>query len=85
MRCSLLRPDPKQRPRLLEIRDNLRQRIEEAEQQGWLGEAEGLKVSLTAAEEKITQLEARAAKSAGPIDLGIPTLNDTQRQNRHNI
>ena len=83
VRCSLLRPDPKQRPRLLEIRDNLRQRIEEAEEQGWLGEAEGLKISLTAAEEKITQLEARAAKSADLIHLGIPTLNDTPRQNRH--
>ena len=81
VRCSLLRPDPKQRPRLLEIRDNLRQRIEEAEEQGWLGEAEGLKISLTAAEEKITQLEARAA-SAGPIDLGIPNLNGTPRQKK---
>jgi len=83
VRCSLLRPDPAQRPRLLEIRDNLRQRIEEAEQQGWLGEAEGLKVSLAAATEKITQLEARAAKTVDLIHLGIPTLRHTPPKTRH--
>ncbi|MET7565983.1 hypothetical protein ABZS95_38695 [Streptomyces sp. NPDC005479] len=44
--CSLLRPDPAQRGRLEEIRDNLLARIAEAERAGWLGEIEGLKVSL---------------------------------------
>ena len=37
LRCSLLRPDPAQRPRLIGIRDNLRDRIAEARQQRWLG------------------------------------------------
>jgi hypothetical protein len=32
------------------IRDNLLDRIAEAEREGWLGEAEGLKVSLAGAE-----------------------------------
>ncbi|MET7622622.1 hypothetical protein [Streptomyces sp. NPDC005408] len=50
---------PKERPRLLEIRQNLMDRIAEAEREGWLGEAEGLSVSLAAAEERITQLDAR--------------------------
>jgi hypothetical protein len=35
--------------RLSEIRDNLTARIREAEHEGWLGEAEGLRVSLAAA------------------------------------
>jgi hypothetical protein len=51
--------NPAERPRLIEIRDNLRDRISEAEREGWLGKAEGLRVSLTAADEKITQLDAR--------------------------
>ena len=42
VRCSLLRPDPAQRARLAEMRDNLIARIAEAEREGWLGEVEGL-------------------------------------------
>ncbi|EST18228.1 hypothetical protein M878_45480 [Streptomyces roseochromogenus subsp. oscitans DS 12.976] len=34
----MLRPDPTQRPRLVEIRDNLIARVAEAEREGWLGE-----------------------------------------------
>ena len=48
IRCPLLRPDPAQRARLLEIQDNLHARIDEARRQGWTGEAEGLAVSLSA-------------------------------------
>ncbi|WP_258053879.1 site-specific integrase [Streptomyces sp. Ru72] len=36
IRCSMLRPDPDQRGRLVEIRDNLLARITEAEREGWL-------------------------------------------------
>ncbi|MER7998356.1 hypothetical protein [Streptomyces sp. NPDC095613] len=36
----------------MEIRDNLLARIAEAEREGWLGEVEGLWVSLAGAEEK---------------------------------
>ena len=49
LRCPLLRPDPAARPRLAQIRDNLLARIAEAESHRWLGEAEGLKVSLAGA------------------------------------
>jgi hypothetical protein len=34
--CSIHWPDPAQRPRILEIRDNLIARITEAEREGWL-------------------------------------------------
>jgi len=50
VRCPMLWPDPDQRPRMVEIRDNLTARIAEAERECWLGEVEGLQVSLAGAE-----------------------------------
>jgi hypothetical protein len=76
IRCPLLRVDPAQRPRLEDIRVNLATRIAEAEREGWRGEAEGLKVSLAAADAKLTQLDVLAARHAGAIDLGIPAYRD---------
>ncbi|MFI0908813.1 tyrosine-type recombinase/integrase [Streptomyces sioyaensis] len=72
VRCSLLRPDPAQRARLVDIRDNLLARIDEAETEGWLGEVEGLQVSLAGAEEKLRQLD-RGHGQHTAVDLGIPT------------
>ncbi len=77
IRCSLLPPDPAQRPRLAGIRDNLRDRITEAQQQGWAGEAEGLKVSLAAATAKLTQMDELAARQATAVDLGMPAFTQT--------
>jgi integrase len=62
VRCSMLWPDPAQRHRLIEIRDNLVARIAEARDQGWLGEIEGLQVSLAGAEEKLAQMERRTVE-----------------------
>ncbi|MFF5589080.1 tyrosine-type recombinase/integrase [Streptomyces hygroscopicus] len=73
VRCSLLRPDPAQRARLVDIRDNLTARIAEAEREGWRGEVEGLRVSLAGAEEKLAQLNRRP--SLGVVDLGMPAAN----------
>jgi integrase len=75
IRCSMLRPDPAQRHRLLDIRDNLIARITEAEQEGWLGEIEGLQVSLASAEEKLTQLDAEQVRQHQVIDLGMPRFS----------
>ena len=73
IRCPLLRPDPAQRPRLAEIRDNLIARIGEAQREGWTGEAEGLKVSLAAADQKLAQMDQIAARRrATVIHLGMP-------------
>jgi len=55
---------------LEEIRDNLLARISEAEREGWLGEVEGLKVSLAGAEEKLTQLDRRPT-----VHLGMPDIS----------
>jgi integrase len=70
IRCPMLWPDPAQRPRIAEIRDNLTARIAEAEREGWLGEIEGLKISLAGADDKLTQIDRRTRRQ--PVDLGIP-------------
>ena len=66
----MLWPDPAQRPRIAEIRDNLTARISEAEHEGWIGEIEGLKISLAGANDKLAQIDRRTRNQ--PIDLGIP-------------
>jgi hypothetical protein len=65
-----------QRHRLEEIRDNLHARITDAKREGWTGEAEGLKVSLAAANNKIAQAEMSAARRAEAVSLGIPAYRD---------
>ncbi|MFF9647275.1 hypothetical protein [Kitasatospora aureofaciens] len=66
---------PTERPRLIEIRDNLAERIAEAEREGWLGEVEGLSTSLAAAGEKIAQLDARQERKDSAVFLGVPTFD----------
>jgi len=56
---------------LADIRDNLIARIAEAEREGWHGEVEGLKVSLSGAEDKLAQIDGRSQKAT--ISLGMPT------------
>jgi integrase len=76
VRCPLLRMSPDQRGRLEEIRDNLLVRIAEAEREGWAGEAEGLKVSLAAANNKLAAASAAADRRAGAVSLGMPAYRD---------
>ncbi|WP_329536135.1 hypothetical protein OG568_47610 [Streptomyces sp. NBC_01450] len=54
------------------MHDNLTARIAEAEREGWLGEVEGLRVSLTGAEDSLSQLATSAASAA--VDLPKPML-----------
>jgi hypothetical protein len=65
----MLWPDPAQQHRLTEIRDNLTARIAEAEREGWLGEIEGLKISLAGASDKLAQIDRRP-QSVGAVSLG---------------
>jgi hypothetical protein len=76
LRCPLLRPDPAARDRLAQIRDNLTARITEAESHRWLGEAEGLKVSLAGARAKLAQMDQISARRRQAVQLGIPTFAD---------
>jgi len=77
IRCPILHVDPRQRSRLVEIVQNLRDRIAEANNNGWLGEVEGLKVSLEAAALKLTAMD-RAARQRGKattsVALGLPAI-----------
>ena len=73
-RCSLLRIDPAQRPRLVIIRDSLSARITEATEQGWLGELEGLQVSLATVTDKVRALDARLSRQPAVTDLGMPAF-----------
>src|SRR6476661_2855576 len=76
VRCSLLRPDPAQRSRLEEIRSNLEDRIEEAKLHGWLGEVEGLQVSLAGVNDKLAQIDTSDRVA---VDLGTPRLPTNAR------
>lgn len=75
VRCPMLRIDPGQRKRLIEIIHSLTDRVKEAKLNGWLGEAEGLQVSLHAASKKLTAMDRAHTQSAARItDLGLPQI-----------
>jgi hypothetical protein len=73
LRCPLLRPDPAQRSRLMQIHASLLARITEAQSRRWLGEAEGLAVSLAGAEQKLSQMDELTARRDGRIQLTCPS------------
>jgi hypothetical protein len=77
IRCPVLQIDPRQRGRLIEIIQNLRERIREARGNGWLGEVEGLQVSLDAATAKLNSLRRAPADGRRQLaDLGMPVFTD---------
>jgi hypothetical protein len=83
----MLRIDPAQRPRLIAIIKNLAERIGEARANGWLGEIQGLQVSLTKAKEKLIALDRSQdrLRKAGPVSLGIPTVTPPAKSDiQHN-
>ncbi|MFF2111632.1 hypothetical protein [Rhodococcus koreensis] len=72
------RVDPQARPRLVAIIANLRERIQEARLNSWLGEVEGLQTSLNAAVAKLAAVDRSALPRSGTADLGIPILGGKQ-------
>jgi hypothetical protein len=46
----------------------------EASEQGWLGELEGLQVSLATVRGKLQALDARTARQPAATDLGMPSF-----------
>ena len=67
----MLRVDPRQRQRLIEIIRSLAGRIDEAKASGWHGEVRGLTVSLHAAENKIAGLDRAMGRRPSPTLLGL--------------
>jgi integrase len=79
IRCPMLRVDPTQRARLVEIIANLGDRITEARMNGWHGEVQGLRTSLDAATKKLASLDRTAPRGRpGPTDLGLPAVRRTR-------
>ncbi|MGH3799647.1 MAG: hypothetical protein ACRDTD_05825 [Pseudonocardiaceae bacterium] len=75
IRCPSQRLDPKARPRLTHIIANLNDRIHEAKLNGWLGEVQGLQISLNAAAKKLVNLDQiRERQPTNPVNLGIPAI-----------
>jgi hypothetical protein len=74
IRCPMLRPDPAQQPRLEEIITSLTERLTEATERGWLGDVDGLQVSLDAARHKLVQMRRTVT------NLGMPTTRGSSTQ-----
>ncbi len=68
----MLHVNPAMLPRLDTIEDDLMQRRDRASQEGWLGEIEGIDVTLARLRRKRDQT-LRLSKTATPVHLGIPT------------
>jgi hypothetical protein len=60
-------------PRLEEIRANLAARLQEARDQGWLGEVAAIETTLAAAGQKLEAMQELAARST-TVSLGMPAL-----------
>jgi integrase len=78
LRCPMLRPDPAQQHRLLEIITNLNARLTEARSNGWLGEVDGLQTTITAADHKLATMRRATRDPSRAVNLGIPTVAATE-------
>ena len=76
VRCPLLRVDPAQIPRLEEIQANLGDRLQEAREQGWLGEVAAIETTLAAAAQKLAAMRGLTARNT-TVHLGIPDVRST--------
>ncbi|MFF8024774.1 site-specific integrase [Streptomyces sp. NPDC007896] len=70
IRCPMLQVNPKMLPRLAEIERDLLLRRKRAEEEQWLGEIEGIEMTLTFVRTK--QADAVRLAQRQPVDLGIP-------------
>lgn len=62
-------------PRLEEIRANLADRLQEAKEQGWLGEVAAIEATLAAAAQKLEAMRDLTARSASTsIHIGMPDV-----------
>ena len=73
VRCPLLRVDPAQMPRLEEIHANLGDRLQEAKDQGWLGEVTAIETTLAAAAHKLRAMRDLTARNT-TVHLGTPEV-----------
>jgi hypothetical protein len=69
----MLHVNPKMLPRLEELEDDLQRRRERAVDEGWLGEIEGIDLTLRFLRDKRTQAQ-RLLQITRNVDLGLPTV-----------
>jgi site-specific recombinase XerD len=75
VRCPSLRVDPNQRHRLVAIIENLKDRIRDAELNGWAGEINGLTATRDAAINKLLATNRAVSQlPTGAINLGITPI-----------
>ncbi|MDG9702580.1 hypothetical protein [Streptomyces sp. DH37] len=81
IRCPVLLIDPRQRGQLTETTQSLRNRIREARGNSWLGEVEGLRISLNTANAKSHSLKRTPTDGRSRlVDLGMPVFTDSSAQ-----
>ena len=76
LRCPMLSVDPKVLPRLDELETDLHLRRDRALSEGWLGEIEGIDLTLTFLLQKREQAQRHRSS---PVLLGPPTTRGAQR------
>jgi hypothetical protein len=65
-------------PRLEEIRANLGDRLQEAKEQGWLGEVAAIETTMAAAAQKLEAMFDLTTRSASTsFHLGMPDVRPT--------
>ncbi|MFP8887049.1 tyrosine-type recombinase/integrase [Streptomyces mangrovi] len=72
IRCPMLQVNPKMLGRLEELEADLLTRLQRAEDENWLGEAEGINLTLTFLRAKREETQRRARRP--PVHLGLPRL-----------
>jgi hypothetical protein len=77
----MLHVHPQMLPRLEVVEIDLRQRRSRAEQEGWLGEIEGIDLTLQHLAAKRRQAQ-RLTHHSGPVSLGMPSLPTTAGHER---
>ncbi|WP_406097440.1 hypothetical protein [Kitasatospora purpeofusca] len=68
--------DPVQLPRLQEIHANLVDRLQEAKDQGWVGEVAAIETTMAAAAQKLEAMRERAAQLS-TVHLGMSDFRTT--------
>ncbi|MER7468528.1 recombinase [Streptomyces sp. NPDC097981] len=73
----MLRVNPKMLPRLDELEQDLLDRRQRAEAEGWIGEIEGIDLTLTFLRGKRDEASRRSRRPV--VDLGLPRPRPSRR------
>ncbi len=74
IRCPMLNINPKMLPRLDELETDLLERRQRAEAQNWLGEIDGIDLTLQFLRQKREQAQRLTRRPTNAVDLGMPLL-----------